>query len=81
MASFSVSPSPFNPVKLELGVWIVLIVPVWLVVHALTEQEWARLLLLSGYSSFAALRLLWRISRIQRLLREGKQQEDSRYDA
>lgn len=81
MASFSVSPSPYNPVKLELGVWIVFCIPVWLVVHTFIQQEGMRLLLLAGYGSLAAIRLLQRIRLVQRQLRDNSALESFKDDA
>ena len=75
MASFSVSPSPYNPVKLELGVWIVFCIPVWLAAHAFILQEGTRLLMLLGYGSLAAIRLLHRIRLVQRQLRDHSSHE------
>jgi len=72
MASFSVSPSPYNPVKLELGVWLVFCVPVWLTIRAFNDVELTRLLLLAGYSAIAALRLLWRVQRVQAQIRQSR---------
>jgi len=79
MASFSVSPSPYNAVKLELGVWLVLSVPVWMLMHAFIGHESIRLLSLLSYSSLVALRLLWKIHQVQRQLstvQQNKQEKD-----
>lgn len=72
MPSFSVAPSPYNPIKFELGVWLLLSLPAWIVVHSFTESEMYRFLFLAAFSSIAALRLLFRIRKLQRKLRETK---------
>lgn len=63
---FSVAASPFNAVKLELAVIIVLVILIWVLLEAVTENILTQLIVLAVYSSFAAL---WLISRIRRLSR------------
>jgi len=75
MASFSVAPSPHNPDKLELAIWMLVSIPVLVLARSLILNEWSRMLFLAGFGSLIALRLLWRISRVQRQLRRQLQQQ------
>jgi hypothetical protein len=57
----TVAPSPFNAVKYELGVLLLLIIPVWILVEKLVAGDGRQLLYLAGYSGLAALWLVLRI--------------------
>jgi hypothetical protein len=50
---FGVAASPFNGIKLELGVCIILGVLLWLGVDSITADEGAQLLLLLAHSLLA----------------------------
>lgn len=76
MASFSVAPSPFNPVKFELGIWIIVMIPLGLFIHAQLESVALRLIILSAFSGVASLRILWRINQIQRQVRLNQNKVD-----
>lgn len=65
--SFSVNASPFNAVKLSLGVVIVVGVILVLVTGRLTASTPAQLLLLCSYGAIAAF---WLVHQTRRVLRE-----------
>jgi hypothetical protein len=57
----TVAPSPFNAVKFELGVLLLLAVPVWILVVRLVAGDGRQLLYLIAYGTLAALWLVVRI--------------------
>ncbi|MDH5327861.1 MAG: hypothetical protein OEZ68_06620 [Gammaproteobacteria bacterium] len=65
---FGVAPSPFNAVKLELGVILVLSLCVWLAAEFITANDFVQLLILSGFSVAATV---WLILRTKVLLSKG----------
>lgn len=65
---FSVAPSPFNSIKLELGVIIVLLPLVWGLVHVFISSTLLQFIALAGFSAAASLWLLFRIYRLQQRL-------------
>ena len=72
----TVAPSPYNAIKFELGV-ILLLTPVcWLLVDRLVRGAGARLLLLALFGVTAALWLVLRARRVQ--VRHGAQQAEGR---
>ena len=59
--SVTVYTKPLNAVKYDLGLFILLILPVWALIERLVEHADRQLLALLGYSAFAALWLMVRI--------------------
>ena len=57
----TVAPSPFNAVKYELGVLLLLAIPVWILVEKLVAGAGRQLLYLVAYSGLASLWLVLRI--------------------
>jgi hypothetical protein len=57
----TVAPSPFNAVKFELGVLLLLAIPVWLLVVKQVSGDGRQLLYLLAYGGLAALWLVVRI--------------------
>jgi len=68
---FGVAPSPFNGVKLELGIFISLGVLSWFAIHYFTKDTVLQLLLLLVFSVSAMLRLVYKSRRILRRLQES----------
>ncbi len=66
-----VPASPFNPVKLELALVLVVGVSVFLAVPRLVESESAQLAVLAGYGALGAGWIAVRTRRILRRLRQG----------
>ncbi len=60
-----VSPSPLNPVKLELVVLIIVAVLLWVVHERITADPLDQLLLLGGYGLLA---MAWLVLRTRRIL-------------
>ena len=60
----TVAPSPFNAVKYELGVLLLLIIPVWILVEKLVVGAGQQLLYLLAYSGLASLWLVLRIRHV-----------------
>ncbi len=56
----TVAPSPFNKVKFELGVVLVILPLVWLVVGRLIADPLLQFVMLFGLGSAAAVWLVWR---------------------
>ena len=63
---FSVAPSPFNPVKLELGIILILWILVWLILDSITKNNGIQILILFIFGVSA---MCWLVLRIRRLLR------------
>ncbi len=61
---FTVAPSPFNPVKLDLGVILVFAVVLGFTHGYVSDDPWVQLALLAGYGFFA---MLWLIVRVRRI--------------
>lgn len=66
---FSIAPSPFNPVKLELGVIIVLAVVLLAAVHISITEPLVQIMALFLFGLFAAAWIALRIRMIARKLR------------
>ncbi len=66
-----VPPSPFNPVKLELGLIVVVGVSLLLAVSRWLEDMATQLAVLAAYGAAAALWLTLRTRRIVKRLRQG----------
>ncbi|MGD8525774.1 MAG: hypothetical protein PVJ63_05970 [Thioalkalispiraceae bacterium] len=62
----AVTPSPFNPVKLELGYIIVSGLLLLLIVHRITDNPRVQLLILAVFGVLAMLRLILRVRRVLR---------------
>lgn len=60
-----VSPSPLNPVKLELAVLVIVGAVLWVVHGHITADPLDQLLLLGGYGLFA---MAWLVLRTRRVL-------------
>jgi hypothetical protein len=67
----TVAPSPFNGVKVELGIALLLGLLLWLVHERLVSGTPGQLMLLLGYGCLAAAWLVWRTRRVLRRLRDG----------
>ena len=67
---FTVAASPFNPVKLDLALIIVVAVVVILVHERLTESFLAQLAILAGYGLISMAWLIRKIRRISRSVAE-----------
>jgi len=61
---FGVAASPFNRVKLELGVIFALGLLLWLAADSITASLAEQLLLLGGYGLLGMLWLVWRTRRL-----------------
>lgn len=72
---FSVAPSPYNPVKLEWGVAVILGLLLIMVAERISPSGGAQLALILGYGGFVGGWLVWRIRRIQARQRGGDGQE------
>ena len=66
-AGFGVAPSPFNGVKLELGLILVLAIVVWLAADIITPEKSSQLLILFVYGLLA---MGWLVLRTRRVLRQ-----------
>lgn len=60
----TVAPSPFNAVKYELGVLLILAIPVGLLIIKLVAGDGRQLLYLLAYGALAALWLVFRVRRV-----------------
>ena len=69
----TVAPSPFNTVKFELGVILVLLPLVWLVVERLITDTLLQFAVLSGLGGVAAI---WLVLRTRSVLRRLKMEQD-----
>ncbi|HEC20432.1 MAG TPA: hypothetical protein ENI97_14020 [Gammaproteobacteria bacterium] len=63
---FGVAASPFNGVKLELGISLILGVLLWLGAEFITADVGVQLLLLLSYGVLAAAWLVWRTRAVMR---------------
>ncbi len=70
----TVAPSPFNKVKFELGVVLVLLPLVWLVVGRLITDSLLQFAMLFGLGSVAAA---WLLLRTRATLRRLEAEQDS----
>lgn len=68
---FTVAPSPFNSVKLELGIILVLAVVLVFLVDRAFSEFLVQLLVLGGAGVVAALWLFWRTRAISRSTKES----------
>lgn len=68
---FGVAPSPFNGVKLELGIILSLGVLAWFAIHYFTKDTNLQLLLLFVFSVSAMLRLVYKARRILRQIQDS----------
>ncbi len=68
---FTVAASPFNPVKLDLGIISVVAVVVWFAHTRVTEAPLGQLLILLSYGLLAMAWLVWRVRRISRRLAQA----------
>lgn len=71
---FSIAPSPFNGVKFELGVVLVLGVLLLLIQGRLSDSLLVQSLILGGYGVLGMLWILWRTHQV---LRRLEAQQDS----
>ena len=69
---FGVAASPFNGVKIELGVVLILGLVLWLAADSITASITAQLLLLVGYGLISAS---WLVYRTRRVLERWKVQQ------
>ncbi len=73
--SITVAASPFNQVKFELGVVLVMLPLVWLVVGRLVASPVLQFAVLFGVASFAAGWLVMRTRNILKKLEKGRHRE------
>lgn len=66
--AFAVAASPFNGVKVELGLLLIVMLPIWLLVHRFVSSTPLRLLSLCGFGIGAAIWILFRIQQVQQSL-------------
>jgi len=71
---FGVAASPFNGVKLELGICIILGMLLWLGADSITGNEGTQLLVLLAYS---LLGTIWLIVRTRAVLRRCEAEQSS----
>lgn len=71
---FGVAASPFNGVKLELGVCVILGVLLWLGADSITADEGAQLLILLAYGLLA---MGWLVLRTRAVLRRCEAEHSS----
>ena len=71
----TVSASPLNSVKLELGVILFIAVIVWLVVEKMVAETWGQLIWLGLYGIVSMCWLIWRTRRTYRQWTQGKHHE------
>lgn len=64
--SFSVAPSPFNPIKLELGIIIVLGILLVLVLNSITQNLTLQFAILFGAGAVGMVWIVWRTKSILR---------------
>jgi hypothetical protein len=72
----TVAPSPFNGVKVELGIALLLGLLLWLVHERLVSGTPGQLLLLLGYGWLAAGWLVWRTRGVLRRQRAAAAEPD-----
>lgn len=66
---FSVQPSPFNPIKFELGVILVLAVLTWLLVHSITDDPLSQVFCLVIFSLAASSWVVIRVRLLSQKMR------------
>lgn len=75
----TVAPSPFNKVKFELGIILLLLPLAWLVVERLVGETIVEFMLLFAMACLAAAWLIWRtrsvLRQMEREREDGAQQE------
>ena len=81
---FGVAPSPFNGVKLELGVILSLGILIWFAIHYFIKETDLQLLLLLAFSVSAMLRLVFKSRKILRQIQNpstdsGNTQKESQH--
>jgi len=67
----TVAPSPFNAVKRDLGLILILLPLVWLLIHRVVADPGAQAGWLAAFSLVAGVWLLGRAWRVRRREREG----------
>ena len=72
-SGFTVAASPFNPVKLELGIILILAIVVLIVHDIWISVWWGQLLILLSYSITSAAWLISRTRQIQRRQAAGRE--------
>lgn len=70
-AGMTVAPSPFNAVKRDLGLILILLPLAWLIIHRLVDEPVAQAGWLAAFSLLAALWVLGRAWWVRRREREG----------
>jgi hypothetical protein len=65
---FTVAASPFNGVKLDLALIIIVGVVVWLIHDRVIENGFGQMLLLAGYGLCA---MIWIVLKTRRIARSG----------
>ncbi len=74
---FGVAASPFNGIKIELGIAISIGFVLWLAADSITASIATQLLLLVGYGLFSAG---WLVYRTRRIVQQIEQQRDEQKD-
>ena len=74
---FTVQASPFNGVKLDLALIVLMGVVVWMIQDRVTSNELGQFLLLAGYGVVAAL---WIVIRTRRVLSKHAVRQESDLD-
>lgn len=69
---FTVAPSPFNPVKLDLGIILLIGVVVFLLHGRITDNTLMQFVILLGYGLLSAVWLVVRVRKISRNLEQVK---------
>ena len=69
---FTVPASPFNGVKLELGLILALCLPVWLLADRLSVEPLLQVALLALFGVAAALWIGWRVRRVVHRVERGE---------
>lgn len=75
--SFTVAASPFNSVKLDLALIIIVGVVVWLIHDRLIESGFGQMLFLLGYGLCA---MVWLIGKTRRIARNMNHEQHSGLD-
>lgn len=77
-AGFTVGASPFNPVKLELGIILILGVVLFVIHDVWITVWWGQVAVLLSYSLTAALWLIKRTRQISAQIQAASQQPNER---
>ena len=72
---FGVAASPFNGVKIELGIVLILGIVLWLAADSITASITAQLLLLVAYGLMGAFWLVYRTRRVVQQWNEQNNQQ------